>query len=253
MHTLSREVGVVAKTALGGVCRARHAALLSCGIFLNKRRAVAPGRLRCSSAGASASPGLEGGPQYVLQVSRLHRHPPHVRLETFFSSGCLQLAPVLRGHPPSADLRSGEVWVKSSPLAHADPRRSSVLRGGPQLCLPLTVALSVLRSTTVPPSVMVGLLLEDPCSNHRPTYVHLSWRMFSFREDLAWSEAAVAEVRCLCAWCFMNLGLLYGDFCSINRPRSIECNQTGLRATPGHGCVPRRHDLIQGVTCRGLK
>lgn len=50
------------------------------------------------------------------------------------------------------------------------------------------------------------------------------------------------EVRHLRAWCFMNTGLLYVDFCRINRPRSIECNQTGctecdqtgLQAALGH-------------------
>lgn len=34
-------------------------------------------------------------------------------------------------HPPGGDLSSGKAWVKSSPLAHTDPRRSLVLRGGP--------------------------------------------------------------------------------------------------------------------------
>lgn len=55
------------------------------------------------------------------------------------------------------------------------------------------------------------------------------------------------------AWCCTNTWLLYVDFCRINWPRSVECNQTGLQVAPGRSHVPQQRDPIHGVACCGLK
>lgn len=42
------------------------------------------------------------------------------------------------------------------------------------------------------------------------------------------------DVRQLCAWCFTNTWVLYGDFSRINQLRSFECNQSVSQVTLGH-------------------